>query len=123
HCFRITSSLGLIVVTDPFDPDLLKYPAPKNLRADVCLISHEESCCNNSELIANAPLMFRSNIGVGLNRAYGLLFKGVQTSASDAEPNTAFAWTMDGVRFAHLGAKTANASELSSLGKIDVLFV
>ena len=131
--FQLTSSIGLTVITDPFSPKAVGYPLPPNLRADVVLTSHETETANHVERIGGNPQLLRSRLAAGATRANGILFRGVVcggSSGSGDDPsgggaNVAFAWTMDGVRFGHLGAprRLPSTDELAQLGPVDVLFV
>lgn len=130
NCFLITSTLGLRIATDPFDPSVLNYPTPDNLRSDVLLVSHEDSTVNYTDLVVNAPQTFRSSAGVGSNQAGGIRFRGVGTHANPLQPtisgmNTVYHWTMDGVRFCFLGGIQRALSEDArrEIGEVDVLFL
>ena len=128
NCFKITSSLGITVVTDPFNPKILTYPAPKHLLADVLLISHEDDTTNFSNLVENIPQVFRSSMGIGANRASGLLITGVNTEERTARRsdrlNVAYTWVMEGVRLCHLGSPSGalGPEQIRELGRPDVLF-
>ncbi len=130
QCFKLVSSLGITVVTNPFDPNFLPYPRPKDLSADVLLVTNENSATNHTDLLANVPQTFRSSTGIGSNRASGMLIRGVPTFQNRAQQlivglNTVFSWTMDGVRFCHLGniRYALESEELLKLGEVDVLFL
>jgi L-ascorbate metabolism protein UlaG (beta-lactamase superfamily) len=128
-CFRVSSSIGLSVVTDPFNPAVLNYPVkPASLSADIVLISHEDDTANFTDLISGSPQTFRSSMAVGVDRASGILVRGVKTSSenySAARVNVAYVWSMDGVRFCHLGAiqDALTISEALNIGTVDVLFL
>lgn len=130
NSFRIQSELGTRLVTDPFNPNYIRYPQPENLRADILLISHEDSCCNYSDLVVNAPQTFRSAAGVGSNSARGILIRGEATHADPSNPtlsglNTVYSWTMDGIRFCFLGSikDPLPAEEARRIGPVDILFL
>lgn len=130
NCFLLSSSIGLRVLTDPFNPSVTRYSKPQGLRADVVLISHENSLVNNTELVVNSPQVFRSASGMGANRASGILFRGVPTYPTPGSPNIlgmniVYVWTMDGVKFCHLGSlrNYLTDQEARTIGDIDVLFM
>lgn len=130
EAFRLTSALGITVVTNPFDPSFLRYPRPSNLNADVLLITNESSTSNYTDLVANAPQIFRSTTGIGSNRASGMLIRGVPSFQERGVElimglNTSYSWTMDGVRFCHLGNLhyALTPAEVLKLGACDVLFL
>jgi L-ascorbate metabolism protein UlaG (beta-lactamase superfamily) len=124
-CFRITSSLGLTFVTDPFKVS----GKSSTVSADVVLITHEDENANNVDLISGSPIIFRSSMAAGVNRASGVLVRGVQTSseslAVSSRLNVAYSWAMDGIRFCHLGAieDAVNPSEALNIGNVDILFL
>jgi len=130
QCFKLVSSLGIVVVTNPFDPNYLRYPKPKDLEADVLLVTNENSATNHTDLVVNTPQIFRTSTGIGSNRASGMLIRGVPTFIERGRElivglNTVFSWTMDGVRFCHLGnlRYALDSTEALELGDIDVLFM
>ncbi len=127
NCFQITSSLGITLLTDPFDPKLLPYPVPSGLQSDIVTVSHESPATNHIDLVENSPQVIRSRMGVGSNRAYGLLIRGVDVSTKNAPTgrDVAFTWDMDGVRFCHLGAiqQALTMEQARALGRPDVLFL
>ena len=108
-CFKVTSSIGLTIVTDPFNPR-----GPNNsgkvatIAADIILITHESDTSSYTDLVSGSPIIFRSSMAGGVNRASGVLIRGVQTSSESlvASPklNVAYIWAMDGIRFCDLGA-------------------
>src|SRR4029077_5755269 len=60
-CFRVTSSLGLTILTDPFNPKLFGGSLKSSgLSADVILITHEDKTANYTDLVASSPIIFRS---------------------------------------------------------------
>lgn len=122
--FRITSSLGFRIVTNPFGSSIGSLPS--NLRADVLLITTEKPAYNNSDAIENTPTVFRGPIGVGLHSSGGIGFRGIPTAdRQGALSNVAFAWTVDGLRMCFAGAQSIpfSAEDLSLIGRVDVLFI
>jgi L-ascorbate metabolism protein UlaG (beta-lactamase superfamily) len=129
-CFLITSSLGLNVLTDPFSPSALSYPVkPGTVPADVILVTHEDETANYTDLASGSPVILRSSMASGVNRANGVLIRGVRTSSesysSTTKLNIAYVWAMDGIRFCHLGAieDAITPSEAINIGHVDVLFL
>jgi hypothetical protein len=124
-CFRVTSSIGLTILTDPFNPHAKVASVP----ADVVLITHEDDTSNYTDLVSGSPIIFRSSMASGVNRASGILVRGVQTSSENlvASPklNVAYTWAMDGIRFCDLGAieDAVTPSEALNIGHVDVLFL
>jgi len=129
-CFRVTSSLGLTILTDPFNPKLVGGSAKAgSVAADVVLVSHEDETANYTDLAASSPIIFRSSMAEGVNRASGVLVRGVRTSSENlavsSRLNVAYTWAMDGIRFCYLGAieDAVSLSEALSIGNVDILFI
>ena len=126
-CFRVTSSIGLTIITDPFNPHASGKVA--TVPADVILITHEDDSSNFTDLVSGSPIIFRSSMASGVNRASGVLIRGVQTSSESlvASPtlNIAYTWALDGIRFCDLGAieDAVSLSEALNFGNVDVLFM
>jgi len=125
-CFRVTSSIGLTIVTDPFNPHAAKVAT---VPADIILITHEDENSNYTDLVSGSPIIFRSSMASGVNRASGVLIRGVQTSSENlvapSKLNVAYIWSMDGIRFCDLGdiEDAVTPSEALNIGRIDVLFL
>src|SRR5208337_3033853 len=129
-CFRVTSSIGLTILTDPFNPSVLNYPVKAgSVPADVVIVTHEDDTANYTDLAAGSPIIFRSSMANGVNRASGVLIRGIQTSSESlsatAKLNVAYTWSMDGIRFCDLGAieDAVTPSEALNIGRVDVLFL
>jgi hypothetical protein len=129
-CFRVSSSIGLTVLTDPFNPQTLSYRVkPGTVPADVVLVTHEDETANYTDLASGSPIIFRSSMASGVNRASGVLVRGIQTSSESlsatAKLNVAYTWSMDGIRFCDLGAieDAVTPSEALNIGRVDVLFL
>jgi L-ascorbate metabolism protein UlaG (beta-lactamase superfamily) len=128
-CFLITSSLGLNLLTDPFNPSILSYPVkPGSIPADIILVTHEDETANYTDLASGSPVILRSSMASGVNRANGVLIRGVRTSSenlsSTVKLNVAYIWSMDGIKFCDLGAveDAISPSEAINIGHVDVLF-
>lgn len=129
-CFRVTSSLGLTILTDPFNPKLVGGSVKaSSVAADVVLVTHEDDTANYTDLVAGSPIIFRSSMAKGVNRASGVLVRGIQTSSENlavsSRLNVAYTWAMDGIRFCHLGAieDAVSPSEALNIGNVDILFI
>ena len=123
----LTSSVGIRAALDPFGPETVHYKFPDHLAADFVLISHEAEDHCAADRIFGDPLIFRSVMAVGLNRANGIPFYGValQKEGPDGPANTAFTLTFDGVKFCYLGQINFPllAQEKEELGHADVVFL
>ena len=93
------------------------------------LITHEDDTSNYTDLVSGSPIIFRSSMASGVNRASGVLIRGVQTSSENlvaaSKLNVAYTWSMDGIRFCDLGAieDAVTPSEALNIGRVDVLFI
>ena len=128
--FLVSSSIGLSVLLDPFDPSAAHISVkPGSISADVVFITHEDPMANFTDLAAGSPQIFRTSMATGVNRASGILVRGVRTSSENLAAinrlNVAYVFAMDGVRFCHLGAieDAITPSEALNIGSVDVLFM
>lgn len=129
-CFRVSSSIGLTILTDPFNPRTLNtHLKAGSVPADVVLVTHEDDTANFTDLASGSPIIFRSSMAAGVNRASGILIRGIQTSSENlvaaSKLNVAYTWAMDGIRFCDLGAieDAVTPSEALNIGNVDVLFM
>ena len=124
----LTSSVGIRAAIDPFGTGTVHYKFPEHLAADFVLVSHEaEDHCAADQIFGN-PLIFRSVMAVGLNRANGIPFYGVALQkdlSGQGGANTAFTLTFDGLKFCYLGQINMPllAQEKEQLGHADVVFL
>jgi len=114
------------VVTDPYDPSIgLKLP--KNLDAQVVLISHNHRDHNNSGAILGEPLVIS---GPGEYEKLGVTVLGIptfhdNTSGSERGPNTIYYFQIDGINFVHLGdlGHVLTEEQLEFIDDVDILMV
>ncbi len=131
HSFvYLTTPTGVRIAIDPYAETPITYPFPDRLNADVVLISNESDAHSAGERIFGSPLVFRSVACLGINRASGFIFKGIQTYKDQEKGrksggNTVFTFTIDGVKFAHLGVigHPLNSRLKEEIGNVDVLFL
>ncbi len=130
QCFRIRSTLGLSVLTNPFAPGTTGFSQPKGLTPEVVLSTSESADTNYVDMVDNTPHLLRASVGIGTNNASGIRIVGVpilrDPEAQDfSGMNVIYNWTMDGLRFCFLGKLNSVPSpqELSRLGHPDVLFL
>lgn len=128
--FRIRTSLGLSILTNPFAPGTTDASPPKGIETDVLLITDEDSSRNYLDRIDNSPRTFRGSVGVGTNSAAGIRLIGVPVYLNpDTQDPSAmsvmYRWTSDGLRFGFIGNVPAMPSnqDLSRIGNVDVLFL
>ena len=124
----LTSSVGIRAAIDPFGTSSVHYKFPEHLVADIVLVTHEaDDHCAADQIFGN-PLIFRSVMAVGLNRANGIPFYGValqKDPSGQGGANTAFTISFDGVKFCYLGQVNMPllAQEKEQLGHADVVFL
>ena len=124
----LTSSFGIRCAIDPFGTETVHYAFPPHLAADFVLVTHEAEDSGAADQLFGNPLIFRSVMAVGLNRANGIPFYGV---AMQKDPDgqgvadTAYTLKFDGIRFCYLGQMYGPllGREKEQLGKCDVLFL
>jgi L-ascorbate metabolism protein UlaG (beta-lactamase superfamily) len=124
----LTSSVGIRAAIDPFGDNTVHYKFPIHLSADFVLISNESEDHSAADQIFGNPLIFRSVMAVGLNRANGIPFHGIALQKDpngQGEANTAFTLTFDGVTFCYLGQINMPLlqQEREELGHADVVFL
>ncbi len=130
ECFRIKSTLGLSILTNPFSPGTTDFSEPKNLAPEVLLVTTENPTANYIDLVDNTPHILRGSVGIGTNNASGIrivgtpVFKNPDTQDVSGM-NVVYSWAMDGLRFCFLGELTTmpSAQDLSRIGHVDVLFM
>lgn len=124
----LTSSVGIRCAIDPYGPDTVHYKFPVHLASDFVLVTHEANDHCAADQIFGNPLIFRSVMAVGFNRANGIPFYGTalqKDPSGHGGANTAFSFSFDGVRFCYLGQvnQPLLAQEREQLGHADVVFL
>lgn len=123
--FRIKGKTG-ILVTDPFDPEVvgLKYPKTS---ADIVTLSHQHKDHNFIEGVKD----FKKIIdGPGEYEILGVSVIGIQTFHDDKKgrlrgKNILYIFEIEGMRIAHLGDLGHKLSEeaLEEMGSVDILMI
>jgi L-ascorbate metabolism protein UlaG (beta-lactamase superfamily) len=127
---EVVANDGKRVAVDPFDQSFLNYPLPKELTADVLLVTHEHGDHNNVGLIGGNPFIIPSEKGVGTFAKGNLSVVGTATFHDDKQgkqrgKNTVYTFNVDGIKFCHVGdlGHTLSPEQVKSIGQVDVLFV
>ena len=127
---EVVANDGKRVAVDPFDQSFLNYPLPKELTADVLLVTHEHGDHNNVGLIGGNPFIIRSEKGVGTFAKGNISVVGTATFHDDKQgkqrgKNTVYTFNVDGIKFCHVGdlGHTLSPEQVKSIGQVDVLFV
>jgi L-ascorbate metabolism protein UlaG (beta-lactamase superfamily) len=130
QCFRIKSSMGITVLTNPFAPGSTGHPSPSGLKPEILLVTNEERTANYVDLVDNAPRIFRGSVGIGTYTSAGVRIVGVPTFPvagveAVAGMNVVYRWTMDSLRFCFLGLimNPLSPSDAAKIGPVDILFM
>lgn len=124
-CFLLTSSSGVRVLTDPFDPSV-GYPVPA-VEAEIVTTSHQHSDHNYTQAVKGAFQLIDS---AGSYSVKGIDVVGVDTFHDDAGgskrgKNLIFRFTIDGLTVAHCGdlGHPLSPEQARAVGPVDVLIV
>jgi L-ascorbate metabolism protein UlaG (beta-lactamase superfamily) len=124
-CFKITSSKGTRILTDPFD-DNVGYRIP-SVEADIVTTSHNHYDHNYVDCVrGNFEVISKT----GDYSIKDIIIKGIHTyhdseNGSKRGDNSVFVFEMDGMRICHLGdlGHLLTQEQLDEIGKVDVLFI
>lgn len=134
--FRVTDGSTTVFI-DPFD-DLTSlhdrgmrwdYPAIAGVEADLLLVTHEHLDHNGVGAITGDPVTLRSTAGTlssPIGEVLAVASEHDRAAGTERGPNTLFAFTLGGLRFAHLGdlgQRALRDEQRDALGTVDVLFV
>ncbi len=133
--FRLTEE-NLTVFIDPFgDVGALaarglrwEYPAISGVSADLLLVTHEHLDHNAVEVIGGDPEVLRSTAGrleSPVGEVVAVASEHDQAAGTERGPNTLFAFSLGGLRVAHLGdlgQRELRPEQIEALGQVDLLF-
>lgn len=124
-CFKITSSKGIRMLTDPFD-DNVGYKIP-SVEADIVTTSHSHYDHNFVDCVMGS---FEVLNKVGNFYVKDIPILGVPTyhdneAGAKRGDNIIYVFEVDGIRVCHLGdlGHILNQEQVAMLGKIDVLMI
>lgn len=130
QCYRVTSPLGTVLVTNPPSPRAAERPLPKPLNADVVLVTAERPDFNHIDAVTSQAAILRGSVGIGMNCITGIPITGIPIYKDPERPSVdgmsmIYTWTMDGMRFCYAGVPPGPLDEatLSRIGTADVLIV
>lgn len=128
-CFLITSTGGLRVITDPYEPGyhgIINY-GPVNETADIVTLSHQHGDHNYTKDIKGS---FDVVQGPGKKVVKGIEITGTpcyhdRVSGKERGDNTIFSFTLDNINVCHFGdlGHPLDNAVIKSLGKVDVLLM
>jgi L-ascorbate metabolism protein UlaG (beta-lactamase superfamily) len=134
--FRLEAD-GKTVAIDPFgdmSPAAARglrfdYPPITGLTADLLLVTHEHRDHNGVEVVGGDPVTLRSTAGTHespIGPVVGIASEHDEVAGTQRGPNTIFAFTLGGVRVAHLGdfgQAALREEQAAALGAVDLLIV
>ncbi len=130
--FRITSSSGFSIITDPYTPASIGYP-PISETADLVIVSSDDDDAHcrydlipGNPIVVNALEVARSG---GVQNQQGITIKAVQAMEIEDHPlhapgqNGMYRFEVDGISIAHMGdvGNPLNAAQTAFFNDVDVL--
>lgn len=104
------------------------YPAIE-AEADVLLVTHEHGDHNVVEAVGGEPVVIRSTAGrfeSPIGEVVGIASEHDDVAGTARGANKIFCFTLDGVRFCHMGdfgQAALRPEQIEAIGDVDVLFV
>jgi L-ascorbate metabolism protein UlaG (beta-lactamase superfamily) len=105
------------------------YPAIEGVTADLVLVTHEHADHSAVERIGGAPVVLRSTAGrleSPLGEIVAVASEHDDEAGTARGPNTIFCFSLDGIRFCHLGdfgQRALRPEQRDAIGTVDALFV
>ena len=125
--FLISSEAGLKIITDPYPQGSGLSYAPINEAVNIVTMSHDHFDHNDVSSVPGKPQVIT---GIGVKKIKGVQFKGVDTYHDDSQgkergANTAFCFTLDGIKLCHLGdlGHRLSQEQIAEIGSIDILLI
>lgn len=123
-CFRIQSG-ETVIVTDPFNKEVGLTP-PRQVGADIVIVSHQHSDHNNTAAIGGSPFIVD---GPGEYEVKSINIRGIFSYHDNVEGkergrNTIYILEIEGIKICHLGdlgQKKLTDEQLDLIGDIDIL--
>ncbi len=128
-CFKLQDKIGsdgVVVVTDPFDADMVGLKMP-SFEADIVTISHDHKDHNNIKAIRKNPFIVRA---AGEYEVNGVFIEGLDSCHDASEgvnygANIIYRLEIDDISVTHLGdlGTTLDTKQLEKLEGTDILLV
>jgi L-ascorbate metabolism protein UlaG (beta-lactamase superfamily) len=105
------------------------YPPIEGLAADLLLVTHEHADHNGVGCVEGAPVVLRSTAGTfdsPVGEVVGVASEHDAVAGTERGPNTIYCFTLDGLRFCHLGdfgQTELRPAQQQAIGEVDVLFI
>jgi L-ascorbate metabolism protein UlaG (beta-lactamase superfamily) len=125
-CWEITNDFTL--VTDPHDGKSIGIPAPSGVAGDIILVSHNHYDHNSvknveksgSKIVMDERKRTIDNVEISGVESYHDEVQGAKRGS-----NIIFKFTMDGIKFCHLGdlGHDLDDETVQKIGQVDILFV
>ncbi|MFW2489723.1 MBL fold metallo-hydrolase [Clostridium chromiireducens] len=125
-CFMVTSENGTKILMDPYK-NALGYKLPKEITADIVLISHDHSDHNYINAV-KCKFVHINKTGSFLE--HGIEIKGVGTfhdkvSGAKKGKNIIYNFKIDGINICHCGdlGHTLDLNFVEEIGNVDILLI
>lgn len=123
-CFKLKGK-NATVLLDPFSPDFTGLKLPKDLQADVVLVSHDHQDHSNA---GQAILVFKNP---GEYEVAGVVITGIESfhdnsQGSERGKNTIFHLLFDHLNIVHLGdlgQSKLTEEQVAQIGQTDILLI
>jgi len=106
-----------------------RHPPVEGVDADLVLVTHEHSDHNAVDGAGGSPVVIRSTAGTldsPVGEVVAIASEHDDRAGTQRGPNTIFCFTLDGLRFCHLGdfgQAALRPEQREAIGDVDVLFV
>src|SRR3954471_3145449 len=106
-----------------------RYPPIRGATADLVLVTHEHGDHNGVEAVGGSPVVLRSTVGrldSPVGEVVAVASEHDDVAGTARGPNTIFVFSLDGLRFCHLGdlgQRALRPEQREAIGAVDVLFV
>ena len=132
--FRLRPAAGPSITTDPYTPEGVGYdPIPEG--TDLCIISSDDDDAHcRADLVPGAPEVVNALAVAqsgGRTEAQGIEIRAIEAAEWDHHPehtvpgqNGMYRFTLDGIRFAHMGdvGNPLTEAQQAFFEEVDVLF-
>ncbi len=126
--FTITSADGMVIITDPYEPEgfggAISY-SPISDTPDVVTVSHDHADHNYVDGFSGDFVVVRDS-----GTAKGIDFKAIaayhdDSGGSERGDNNIFVFTVDGIRICHLGdlGHILSPDLVKEIGRVDILLI
>lgn len=125
-CFKVQSG-ETVVIFDPFNKEIGLTP-PRQVGADIVLVSHQHSDHNNVASISGEPFIID---GPGEYEVKGINIRGIFSYHDNLEgkergTNTIYVLEIEGIRICHLGdlgQKELSDGQVDLIDNVDILMI